>query len=185
VKGGHVVFAPLEHWHEFYVLLGTAAAAVVALLFVAASVGAGFLSFEKATGTRVYMTPIIVHFSAVFFASAVALVPSHTAFTFALCIGLSSAAGAIYYGWLCIRILREGGDHVEFDDKLFHGVAPPVGYALGAASAIMFYQGSDHAAAVLATALLLLLAANIRNAWDLTLFLVRQQTARHPPDERP
>ena len=42
------MFAPLEHWHEFYVLLGTAAATLVALQFVAASVGAGYLSFEKA-----------------------------------------------------------------------------------------------------------------------------------------
>ncbi|MFL5065808.1 MAG: hypothetical protein ACJ8ED_14275 [Xanthobacteraceae bacterium] len=34
----------LEHWREFYLLVGTAAAALVALLFVAASIGAGFLS---------------------------------------------------------------------------------------------------------------------------------------------
>jgi len=27
------MFAPLEHWHEFYVLLGTGAAALVALQF--------------------------------------------------------------------------------------------------------------------------------------------------------
>jgi hypothetical protein len=178
------MFAPLEHWHEFYILLGTAAAALVALLFVAASVGTGFLSFEKAAASRVYMTPIIVHFSAVLFASAVALVPSHTAVTFALCLGLSSAVGVIYYGFLSTKILREGGNHVEFDDKLFHGVAPPISYALGVASAIMFYRGSEHAATALAVALLLLLAANIRNAWDLTLFLVRQHTAQHPPDER-
>jgi hypothetical protein len=31
----------LDGWHEFYTLLGTAAAALVALLFVAASIGAG------------------------------------------------------------------------------------------------------------------------------------------------
>jgi hypothetical protein len=33
----------LEHWHEFYLLIGTAAAALVALLFVAASIGASAL----------------------------------------------------------------------------------------------------------------------------------------------
>jgi len=31
----------LEHWKEFYLLIGTAAAALVALLFVAASIGVG------------------------------------------------------------------------------------------------------------------------------------------------
>ncbi|MEA2927866.1 MAG: hypothetical protein QOG38_294 [Hyphomicrobiales bacterium] len=36
--------APLmEHWHEFYLLIGAAAAALVALLFVAASIGASAL----------------------------------------------------------------------------------------------------------------------------------------------
>ena len=34
----------LEHWHEFYTLVGTAAAALLALLFVAASLGVGILS---------------------------------------------------------------------------------------------------------------------------------------------
>ena len=34
----------LAPWHEFYELLGTAAAALVALLFVAASIGASVLT---------------------------------------------------------------------------------------------------------------------------------------------
>jgi len=38
------MFAPLEHWREFYLLVGTAAAALVALRFAAASIGAGYLS---------------------------------------------------------------------------------------------------------------------------------------------
>ena len=37
----------LDGWHEFYILLGTAAAALVALLFVAVSIGAGFFSRES------------------------------------------------------------------------------------------------------------------------------------------
>jgi hypothetical protein len=38
----------LDGWHAFYILLGTAA---VALLFVAVSIGAGFLSRESASPT--------------------------------------------------------------------------------------------------------------------------------------
>src|SRR5262249_777265 len=37
----------LDHWHDFYVLVGTAAAALVALLFVATSIGAGILSTQS------------------------------------------------------------------------------------------------------------------------------------------
>jgi hypothetical protein len=45
------------HWHEFYVLLGTAAATLLALLFVAVSLGAGFLSARHAEPTRVFFSP--------------------------------------------------------------------------------------------------------------------------------
>ena len=41
----------LEGWHEFYVLLGTAAAAFIALLFVAASVGANVFTPESSGAT--------------------------------------------------------------------------------------------------------------------------------------
>jgi hypothetical protein len=171
------MFAPLQHWHEFFLLVGTAAATLVALQFVAASIGAGFLSFERAAGTRTYMTPVIVHFTSVLFACAVGLVPWHTATPLALTLGVASAIGVVYSGILSVRVLKDPGEKVEIDDKICHGAAPPLGYAMALVSAVMFYRDSTHAAAVLAAALLLLLAVNIRNAWDLTLFMARQHTA--------
>jgi hypothetical protein len=177
------MFEPLQHWHEFYVLLGTAAAALVALQFVAASVGAGFLSFAQSAATRTYMTPVIVHFSAVLFACAAGLIPWHTPASFAVALGIASVIGTIYALFVSVRVLRDGGDHVEFDDTICHGVVPPIAYAIGVASALMFAYGWPHGASALAVALLLLLAVNIRNAWDLTLFMVRKHTAarkEHP-----
>jgi hypothetical protein len=41
-------------WHDFYMLLGTASAALVALLFVAVSIGASFLTPERSVATRTY-----------------------------------------------------------------------------------------------------------------------------------
>jgi hypothetical protein len=71
----------LEHWGEFYLLVGTAAAALVALLFVATSIGAGILTRHADGPTRTYMSPIAFHFTSALFVSAVALVPSHTRLT--------------------------------------------------------------------------------------------------------
>jgi hypothetical protein len=170
------MFEPLEHWHEFYVMLGAAAGALVALQFVAASLGAGFLSFETASASRTYMTPVIVHFSSVLFACAAGLIPWHHETTFALCLGLAAAAGTIYSVHLAIRVFRDGGDDIEIDDKLCHGIAPPISYAIAVVSAVMFHLGSPYAGALLAVSMLLLLAVNIRNAWDLTLFMARKHT---------
>ena len=174
------MFAPLEHWHEFYLLTGTAAAALVALQFVAASLGAGYLSFEKAAASRTYMTPVIVHFSAVLYACAVGLVPSHTALTFSLAIGIAAAIGFLYSGSIVLSVLKD--PVVDLGDKLCYGIAPPIGYAAGVGAAILFHFDSRHAAGVLAVALLVLLIVNIRNAWDLTLFMARKHTeAKQPP----
>lgn len=165
----------LGDWHDFYILVGTASAALVALLFVAATVGVGVISAERSAGTRLYMSPVVVHFTAVLLTCAVGLVPSQTALSLTLIIGAGAAIGFFYATALSVRVLKD--PNVDFDDKLCHGIAPPVGYAMGVGSALLFHLNSPHAAALLATALLLLLVANIRNAWDLVIFMTRQQTA--------
>jgi hypothetical protein len=53
----------LADWHEFYALLGTAAAALVALLFVAVSIGTSVLTPEPESrrNTSTYMSPVVFH----------------------------------------------------------------------------------------------------------------------------
>ena len=63
---------------EFYTLLGTAAAALVALLFVAISVGAAVMTPERSSGTRTFISPVVFHYSNVLFLSLIALVPGQT-----------------------------------------------------------------------------------------------------------
>src|ERR1700722_15064840 len=86
----------LESWHEFYGLLGTAAAALVALLFVAASIGTGYLSTHRNRPTRPFPTPVVFHCTFVLFVSLIALVPIDTDRSLAIVIGIS-AAGALLY----------------------------------------------------------------------------------------
>jgi hypothetical protein len=46
----------LHEWHDFFVLVGTAGATLLALMFVAASLGAGILTAKSRTATRMYMS---------------------------------------------------------------------------------------------------------------------------------
>ena len=77
----------LEHWHDFYVLLGTAGATLLALLFVAVSLGAGFLT--DADGAR--RAPFTARWWCIspqrVFHRAIALVPAHRIVFFAALIG--------------------------------------------------------------------------------------------------
>src|SRR5580693_8668465 len=85
----------LKEWHDFYVLVGTAGATLLALLFVALSLGVGYLTEERQSATRAFMSPVVVHFTSVFFLSAVALFPWHEAKFFTALIGVTALIGAV------------------------------------------------------------------------------------------
>jgi hypothetical protein len=171
------MFAPLEHWHEFYLLVGTAAAALVALLFVAASIGAGFLSAERSARTRTFMSPVVLHFTAVLFACMIGLVPSHTGTSFGSLVAAGALGAAAYALVILTRVLKD--DTIDLADRLFYGISPLIGYAAGLVSAGLFFFGSHRAPDVLAGAIIWLLIVNIRNAWDLMLFLSAKHTDSH------
>jgi len=163
----------LEHWHEFYLLIGTAAAALVALLFVAASVGAGLLNMDPNGPTRTYVSPIAFHFTSAFFVSAVALVPSHTLLTLGIMVGANAIAGMIYSAYVTRRLFTD--DISDTADRFCYGILPFIAYATGIGAACLIFRRSVHAPEFLAATVMVLLIVNIRNAWDLMLSLSRRR----------
>lgn len=165
----------LDGWHEFYILLGTAAAALVALLFVAASIGAGYLSAARGSPTHTYTSPIVFHYTYVLFLCLVSLMPIHTDWSLAATIGISAAIALGYSCFIFIRVLR--GAAVDLDDRLSYGASPLVAYAAALAAAVFIFERSNVGPPLLAGALILLLLVNIRNAWDLTIFFAQRRTS--------
>jgi len=163
----------LTTWHEFYVLLGTAAAALVALLFVAASIGTGYLSAERGSPTRIFTSPIIFHYTYVLFVSLIALIPDIIDTTFALVVGATATAALFYSIWILVRVLRSSV--TDLDDRFGYGVTPPAAYAATLAAAVFLGVGSAIGPHLLAGALMILLLINIRNAWDLTVFFAQRR----------
>ena len=163
----------LQHWHEFYLLVGTAAAALVALLFVAASIGAGILTKHAGGPTRTYMSPIAFHFTSALFVSAAALVPTHTRLTLGVLVGLNAIAGAIYAAFVLRRLFTD--NIADLADRICYGIIPFFAYAAGLVAAFLIFRGSAHAPEYLAGTVVLLLIVNIRNAWDLMLSLARRR----------
>jgi len=51
----------LREWHDFYLLVGTAGATLLGLLFVAVSLGVGYLTEERQSATPTFMSPAAVH----------------------------------------------------------------------------------------------------------------------------
>jgi hypothetical protein len=166
-------------WHEFYVLLGTAGATLLALLFVAISLGAGFLSDRRSAPTRAFFSPVVVHFTAVFFISALALVPNHRREFFAAFIGACAFVGGGVAIFATVQIMRH--DWTRYlQDHFGYGIGPVLCYVALLTAAYMILTNHEIAFDLLAGALLMLLIVNVRNAWDLTLSMVHRQTQIQP-----
>jgi hypothetical protein len=165
----------LHGWGDFYLLVGTAGATLVALLFVAVSLGAGFLTEERANATRAFFSPVVVHFAAVFVISAVALIPEHSANFYAALIGLCALVGIGVSTFTTIQLLRNRWTEY-LQDHLGYGLLPLIGYAALLGAAWMMHGEIEGGFDVLAVSLVVLLVINIRNAWDLTLSMVRRRT---------
>lgn len=163
-------------WHDFYMLLGTASAALVALLFVAVSIGASFLTPERSVATRTFMSPVVFHFSTLLLISLIAMVPSHTTMSLAIGIALVAVAGLAYTTVVLVGLARASISDIA--DRLGYGIIPLASYLAILAAAGLVISRAALAADILAAALLLLLAVNIRNAWDLMLAFARQVASK-------
>jgi hypothetical protein len=164
----------LADWHEFYALLGTAAAALVALLFVAVSIGTSVLTPEPESrrNTSTYMSPVVFHYANVLFLSLIALVPTQSWQSFGLVIGVASIGSVIYSIVIAVRVHRNAIS--DLPDRLCYGAIPALCYATGMAVALLLFAKNPAGLDLLAGAALLLLVINIRNAWDLMISLARR-----------
>ena len=122
---------------------------MLALLFVAVSLGAGYLTEEHQLGTRTFMSPVVVHFTSVFFLSAVALFPWHQAKFFAALIGATALIGAIISTYITIQVVRtDVTNYIE--DYLAYGLLPDLGYLALLAAAVSIYLEKDFGLTALA-----------------------------------
>jgi len=169
----------LQEWRDFYLLVGTAGATLLALLFVALSVGAGYLRPQQAANTRTFMSPVVIHFTTVFFVSAIALVPAHGATFFAVLIGATAVIGTAISAVITVRVVKTSLHGVDVADRFAYGVLPALGYAALLVAAALMFANNESSLDVLPGALLLLLVVNIRNAWDLTLAMVLRHSNDH------
>jgi hypothetical protein len=163
-------------WHDFYMLLGTASAALVALLFVAVSIGASFLTPERSVATRTFMSPVVFHFSMLLLISLIALAPSHTALSLAIGIVLVAVAGLGYTTVVLVGLARASVSDIA--DRFGYGIFPLASYLAMLAAAGLVISQTALGADILGAAVLVLLAVNIRNAWDLMLAFARQLASK-------
>ena len=83
-------------WHDFFVLLGTAAATLIGAMFVVVSIGIGILSRDRSVAIQVFLTTTVVHLSTVLFGCALTMVPVLAPRWQAVIAGAAGLAGVAY-----------------------------------------------------------------------------------------
>lgn len=178
------------HWENFYVIVGSAAGALIGLQFVVMTLIAERPSRGAAEAGSAFGTPTIVHFSAVLLLSAILCAPWQNIGSVTAVLVTGGLSGIVYVLLVGRRMRTQGAYRPEFEDWLFHLAIPLAAYATLAASACAVPAHTHEALFGVATATLLLLFAGIHNAWDAVTYHVlvarlKRDAAPDPKRERP
>jgi hypothetical protein len=175
---------PFAAWVNFYVLVGSAAGALVGLQFVAMALIAGRpLTHGDSQAGQAFATPTVVHFASVLLISAIVTAPFHgmilngiAIFPAVLLVGLYGLLGLLYTATMVRRMRKQAAYTPEFEDWFFHALLPLVAYFILVVAAVTctlwwreFFSSTLFA---IGGATLLLLVIGIHNAWDMVTYYI-------------
>jgi hypothetical protein len=165
-------------WENFYLIVGSAAGALIGLMFVVVTLTAGLEPSRVSRGAQVYITPIVFHFAIVVVVSAIAVVPELPPREVSVILLLAAAIGFAYSAATAIRIFRLGWAETHWSDKYFYGILPAIAYVGLAGAACAVWLAPRPAAFAVAATVLAVLLLGIRDAWDLATSIVNSARDR-------
>jgi hypothetical protein len=172
----HEAIAPalLSRWENFYVIVGSSAAALTGLQFVVIALAAEIRQ-RNTTAVDAFSTPTIVHFSTVLLLAAILCAPWNGLSAAATLIALCGAAGVVYAGLVTRRARRQTIYRMVLEDWLWHIAFPFLAHAMLLGAGLSLVRRPTGALFTIATASLLLLFIGIHNAWDTSTYMVMQR----------
>jgi hypothetical protein len=127
----------LAKWDNFYVVVGSAAGALIGLQFVVLTLITDRPPVSAEEAGAAFGSPTIVHFSVALLLSAVLHAPWQTITMAESCWGLIGFGGMICTAIVIGRMRRQPVSKPQFEDWLFHTEFPLVAYAMLAISAFV------------------------------------------------
>jgi hypothetical protein len=174
----------LRDWRDFFMLVGAASATLVGLMFVAASIGSNIFSEEHRGPMGAFLTPTVVHFATLLFLCLLAIMPIYSWLVLGGALAAGGLAGLIYCGRILVEMVVRRRFKVDLSDRLFYSLLPTLGYLLLLGSAGLLFAQSAASVDVIAAAILVLLLAALRNAWDMTVWIAINSPSG-PPRPKP
>jgi hypothetical protein len=166
----------LTTWENFYVIIGSAAAALTGLMFVVITLIAGARMRRSSGSVAAFGTPTVVHFCAALLVAAILSAPWQALWNAGLLLGLSGLGGVTYVVIVLRRARRQTEYQPVLEDWLWHTVFPLVSYTALVVAAIVLPGNPAPALFVIAAVTVLLLFIGIHNAWDTVTYVVIERS---------
>ena|SRR6266487_197614 len=163
----------LSNWQNFYMIIGTAAATLTGLMFVATSIIAGIDTHVPTAnaGIAAFNTPTVVHFCAVLLLAGILSAPWQAFSSISILVCLFSL-GMVFYLIIIMRRMRRMPHYQStLEDWLWYMVLPLLAHILLIIAALVLPANPAPALYVVSAAMVMLLCIGIRNAWDNVTYL--------------
>src|SRR5690349_19469249 len=136
----------LGAWENFYVIVGSSAAALTGLTFIVITIAADHRRDNspavRLKGLRAFITPTVVYFGTALWLSALMTVPGQTVFSLTLCIIITGVLGLIYCGQVIYWMFAVFSDYRPFlSDWIWNAMLPPAAFVL---LAVAGFLGNGH-----------------------------------------
>lgn len=162
----------LSDWQSYYVIVGSAAAALIGVQFVVITLLATMRRRTSAETIGAFATPTVVHLGGALLVSALMCAPWHSVRPASAGLVACGVAGGAYGAVVIHRARRQQGYRPVGEDWLWHVVLPCSAYAALFAGALFLPAGRPAAFFSAGAAALALLFIGIHNAWDTVTHLV-------------
>jgi len=165
----------LTTWENFYVIIGSAAAALTGLMFVVITLTVTTRQQGNSETLGAFATPTVVHFCAALLIAAILSAPWQALWNVSLLLGLTSVGGVAYIVIIVRRVRHQTNYKPVMEDWLWHTILPLVAYTALVVAAIALSSIPVPALFVVGAATVLLLFIGIHNSWDtVTYFAIER-----------
>ena len=176
--------AELKDWESFYVIVASAAGALIGLQFVVMTLIAERPPQRSAEAGAAFATPTIVHFCAVLLVSALLRAPWQRITYIAAFMGLIGLGGMAYSVVVARRMRMQTTYQPQLEDWSFHFVLSLLAYTMIACAAYAALSHATDALFAFAAGILFLLFIAIHNAWDAVAYHVLVSAPKAGDDMR-
>jgi hypothetical protein len=162
----------LAPWDNFYIMTGSAAAALVGLMFVVITlVTAEGRAVRSSDGIATFSTPTVLHFAAALLVSAIMSAPWRSLFAAGTLIGVAGLGGIVYLVRVMYLARRLETYRPDLEDWIWFTVLPFIAYGALCAGGIALRAVPAEALFAVAGGVVLLIFIGIRNAWDVVTYI--------------